>query len=113
MAKHIVVPETRPNGPAAAALLAGGIGAAALGVTTTLAAASTKVADAFKWSAPVGPLSGEAGVTLILYFISWGILHLIFHNKTTSFGWVTALSLILLAAGLLGTFPPFFQLFIR
>ncbi len=112
MAKQIVAPETCPNGPAAAALLAGSIGTAALGIATTLAAASPQVARAFRWSASVGPLSGKVGVTLILYLVSWGVLALIFWDKNVRFVWATALSLVLLAIGLLGTFPPFFQLFV-
>jgi hypothetical protein len=101
-----------PNGPVAAALLAGGIGCAAIGVTTTLAEASPAVATAFTWSAPVGPLSGKVGVGLIVYFVSWVVLHVIFRGKNVNFARITTAAMILLIIGLLGTFPPFFELFV-
>jgi len=100
-----------PNGPAAAALLAGGIGAAVLGIVTTLAAASEAVADLLRWSQAVGPLSGKVGVTIIVYLVSWAILYFAWRGKNVNFNTVATVSFILLAIGLLGTFPPFFDLF--
>jgi len=100
-----------PNGPAAAALLAGGIGAAVLGIVTTLSEASAGFASAMRWSAAVGPLSGKVGVTLILYLLSWVILHVAWRNKNVRFNQVATIAFILLAIGLLGTFPPIFGLF--
>jgi hypothetical protein len=100
-----------PNGPAAAALLAGGIGAAVLGIVTTLSAASEGVANALRWVSPVGPLSGKVGVTVILYLVSWAILHSAWRNKNVNFNQIATFAFLLLAVGLLGTFPPVFELF--
>jgi len=100
-----------PNGPAAAALLAGGIGAAVLGIATTLSDASEGIAGALRWSTAVGPLSGKVGVTVILYLVSWAILHGAWRRKNVSFTQVATIAFILLAIGLLGTFPPVFGLF--
>jgi hypothetical protein len=102
-----------PNGPVAAALLAGGIGAAALGVTTTLSESVPSIATAFNWHAPVGPLIGEVGVALIIYFVSWIVLHAILRSKNVNFARITTISIVLLIIGLLGTFPPFFELFAK
>ena len=100
-----------PNGPAAAALLAGGIGAAVLGIVTTLSEASEGIAGALRWSTAVGPLSGKVGVTIILYLLSWALLHFSWRGKDVNFRQIATIAFVLLAIGLLGTFPPFFELF--
>ena len=102
---------TLPNGPAAAALLAGGIGAAILGIVTTLSEASEGIATALRWSLAVGPLSGKVGVTVILYLLSWAILHFAWRGKNVNFNQIGTIAFILLGIGLLGTFPPVFELF--
>jgi hypothetical protein len=42
---------------------------------TTLAEASTRVADALKWSDDVGPLSGKTILAVAAYFVTWAVLH--------------------------------------
>jgi hypothetical protein len=96
----------------AAALLAGALGSAAIGIATVLAEASSQVADAFKWSPAVGSLSGNIGVGLIIYFASWIALHSVLRRKNVNFTRITIVAFVLLAIGLLGTFPPFFELFV-
>ena len=100
-----------PNGPVAAAFLAGGIGSAMLGLMTILVEASTGIKTFLTWSKPVGPLSGKVGMAVIVFFVSWGIAHVLFRGKNVNFTRITTIALILLAFGLLGTFPPFFLLF--
>lgn len=102
-----------PNGPVAAALLAGGAGAAMLGLATTLAEASAGVKNLLVWFNPVGPLSGKTGVAVITFFASWIVMHLIFRGKNVNFARATAVALTLLFIGLMGTFPPFFELFVK
>lgn len=53
------VPSALPDGPLAAALLAAGIGAFALGLFTTLAEASVGFRERLILNAGVGPLSGK------------------------------------------------------
>jgi hypothetical protein len=101
----------RPNGPAAAALLAGGIGAAVLGIATLLVEV---VGDAVKkpltWNNGVGALSGKSGVGIIAFLVSWVVLHYILKDKETKFGQIAVIALVGLALGLLFTFPPFWHL---
>jgi len=52
--------EDLPNGPVAAALIAGGLGAAAFGLLTTLSEACKPVNDALNWWKPAGALTGKA-----------------------------------------------------
>ncbi len=106
-----IAEDTRPNGPVAAAFLAAGIGAFMMGAMTTLSEASVNIANALKWSNPVGPLSGKVGVTLIVYFLSWLILHFVLRGKNVKLATFMTISLVLLVLGFLGTFPPFFDLF--
>lgn len=101
----------KPFGPVAAAFLASGIGAVVLGVLTTLAEASATIKDKLELNSRVGPLSGKTIVTLIVYFVSWAILHMTLRDKRPDvkkvFTWVA----ILVGIGLILTFPTFFQMF--
>ncbi len=103
----------RPNGPVAAALLAGGIGAAVLGVITILAESVASVGNALNWWNPAGTLTGVTGVAVIALFVSWIVLYFIFKDKETDFRRVAPVALALLLIGILGTFPPFFDLFVK
>lgn len=102
----------RPNGPVAAALLAGGIGAAILGIATLMNETAPKsgFSTSLVWSKAVGGLSGKAGMAIIAYFVSWIILYFIFRNKETKFGTIAAIALAGLIIGLIGTFPPVWHL---
>jgi hypothetical protein len=101
----------RPEGAISAAILATGVGATALGVVTVLAEASTTVKDALAWSTAVGPLSGKTAVAVIVWLLSWVVLHIVLRNRSTETGRTLTITLVLIALGVLGTFPPFFQLF--
>jgi len=62
------------NGPAAAALLAGGIGAVAYGIFIILAEGIKVVGNALNWYNPSGNLSGKTGMMIIVWLVTWGIL---------------------------------------
>jgi hypothetical protein len=101
----------KPFGPVAAALLAAGIGSFALGLMTTLAEASSSFSDALAWSKRVGALSGKTIVAVAVWLVAWAILHLLYRGKDPSHKVVYTITVLLVAAGLLLTFPVFFQLF--
>jgi hypothetical protein len=112
MATQTAVPETElPNGPVAAALLAGGIGATTLGLMTVLAEASVSIKNALNWWNPAGPLTGKTLTAVIVFAASWIGLHLAIGRKNVEFTRYAVIALVLLGLGLLGTFPPFFDLF--
>lgn len=100
-----------PNGPVAAAMVAGGIGAATIGLLTILAEASAGIKNALNWYNPVGPLMGKTLLGVIIYLVSWGVLHVLYRGKNVNFTRAAALGLALLGVGLITTFPPFFALF--
>jgi hypothetical protein len=100
-----------PNGPVAAALVAGGIGCAAIGLLTTLAEASVTIKDSLNWYNPVGPLTGKTLLGVIIFALAWGVLGFMYRGKNVNFARASALSFTLLAVALITTFPPFFELF--
>ena len=103
--------QDKPEGPIAAAIIAGGIGAAALGVFTTLAEASKSVKDWLQWSDAVGPLSGKVIMAVLVWLVSWAILHVVLRNRPYETRRALVVSLVLIGLGVIGTFPTFFQLF--
>lgn len=103
----------RPNGPVAAALLAGSIGIAALGVITILAESIAPVGTSLNWWNPAGNLVGETTLAVISMIVSWIVLHFVFKDKEIDFGRAAPVALTLLLIGILGTFPPFFDLFAK
>ena len=101
------------NGPVSAALLAGGIGSAAMGLITLIYEINDKSAFAksMTWSKAVGGLSGKSMWAIIIFFVSWAILHYVWKNKETNFARISSIAIALLFVGLLGTFPPVWNLF--
>ncbi|MBM4141546.1 MAG: hypothetical protein FJ242_08740 [Nitrospira sp.] len=99
------------NGPVAAAILSAGIGSMVLGLFTTLAEAIDSVKKALVFYNPVGPLSGKTTLAVITWLVSWIILGSLWKNKQVSFSGISAASVILIILGLIGTFPPFFEIF--
>ena len=108
---HHIEFQDKPEGPIAAAIIAGGIGAAALGVFTTLAEASTGVKNWLQWSDAVGPLSGKVLMALLVWLVAWAVLHLALRNKPYETRRALTIALVLIGLGVLGTFPLFFQAF--
>ena len=103
--------ERKPFGPVAAAFYAVGIGAVVLGAFTTLAEASESWKSRLEWSKSVGALSGKTIIAVVAWAVSWVILHIVYKQKDPepkAVFWVTA---VLIAIGLLLTFPTFFQAF--
>ncbi len=101
----------KPEGPIVAAILAGGIGSLALGVFTTLAEASTTIKEWLDWNSDVGPLSGKTVMAVIVWLVSWAILHAVYRNREAETRQALTIALVLIGLGVLGTFPTFFQLF--
>jgi hypothetical protein len=102
------------NGPAAAALLAAGLGSATLGLMIVLVEASPRgFKNWLNFYDPVGPLSGKTIVAVAVYAISWIILGMALRGRNVRLErWVTA-TFVLIAVGILLTFPPIYQLFTR
>ena len=109
--------QDKPNGPAAAVMLAVGIGAFILGLMVTAAEASADIKGFLDFSknyglgSGVGPLSGKVFLATGGFLVSWLILGLLWRGKEVNLRTVTIVSMVLLAIGFLLTFPPIFELF--
>jgi hypothetical protein len=101
----------RPSGPAAAVVVAAGLGCFVLGLLSVLAAASGWVSHALTVSERVGELSGLTFTAAFVFFAAWAILTVSWRGANPPLLRVAAGSFALIALGLLGTFPPFFNLF--
>lgn len=101
----------KPEGPIAAAIIAGGIGCAAVGFFTTLAEASTGAKDWLQWNDRVGPLSGKTIMAVIVWLASWAVLHVLYRDRPYETRKAFTIAVALIGVGVLGTFPTFFKLF--
>lgn len=99
--------EDIPNGRGAAAILAAGIGCAAVGVFAILRDAFPPVANALNFYKPSGPLSGVTTLAVVIWLVAWFILARRWHNVNVQLGKVNTAAFVLLAIGILLTFPPF------
>jgi hypothetical protein len=98
------------NGSGAAAILAAGIGAFALGVLAILADQMTSLKNTMIFYKPTGPLSGVTTTAILIWLVAWGILEWRWRNRTIAIRRTNAIALVLLCLGLLLTFPPFADL---
>ena len=103
--------EDKPEGPISAAIIAGGIGALTLGILTTLAEASETVSGWLDVSASVGPLSGKTLFSVLVWLVAWVVLHGAMKNTGHETRRAFGIAMILVALGVIGTLPTFFQLF--
>ncbi len=101
----------KPEGPIAAAVIASGVGVLALGVLTTLSEMSTTIKDLLNFYNPVGPLAGKTVGALVIWLASWALLHMVYRDKGFETRKTLTLALVLIALGVVGTFPIFFQAF--
>ena len=110
-AQATVSEQARPSGPAAAVLLAAGLGCFTLGFLSVLTAASGAVNDVLTVSDRVGDVSGLSVGATAVFFATWAGLTLAWRHENPRLMRIAAASACLIALGLLGTFPPFFNLF--
>jgi hypothetical protein len=101
----------KPEGPISAAVIAAGIGAFAMGLVTTLAEASTSFKDWLQWNDDVGPLSGKTILTVIAWLVAWAVLHMALRTRPYETRRALIIALVLIALGVIGTFPTYFEAF--
>ena len=59
----------------------------------------------------MGNLTGKTWVAILAWLISWAVLGHKWQDQSVNFGKIYNLTLVLVALGLLATFPPIFDLF--
>ncbi|HYC14672.1 MAG TPA: hypothetical protein VEC75_10495 [Stellaceae bacterium] len=95
-----------PNGSGAAAILAAGIGSAALGILAFAGDASDAIGKALNFYNPTGALSGVTTLAILAWIVSWLVLNMMWRRRDVGFGPVGGLAFLGLAVGFLLTFPP-------
>jgi hypothetical protein len=103
--------STLPTGPAAAAMIASGIGTLFIGLMTTGAVLSEGLKTFLNWWNPAGPLTGKTGIGILAWLISWVLLNTIWKNKDYELSKAFTITLVLIGLGLALTFPPVFEAF--
>lgn len=103
--------QDKPEGPVAAAVIASGVGILALGLLTTLSEMSTTIKDLLSFYDPVGSLAGKTVGAVTIWLASWVVLHMVYRDRGFETRKTMTLALILIALGVVGTFPIFFQAF--
>jgi hypothetical protein len=101
-------PVGRPNGAAWAAFLAAGIGTFAMGFFVILNVAGIFAAPAVY--GPSGGASGRATFAVVAWLIAWVVLHRRWRDRHVEPGRISTVTLILIALGILATFPPLWAL---
>jgi len=95
-----------PNGPGAAAILAAGVGCFSMGLVSVVADKVGPLARLLIFYRPTGPLSGVSTLSILVWLGAWGTLHHYWNGRNVELRrWVTV-SVVLLAVGILLTFPP-------
>ena len=99
-------PSDVPSGAGMAAILAAGIGCAALGVFTVLSVAFKNTSGLLNLYEPTGPLSGVTTYTLIVWLASWFVFAKRWNGLHMATARISGLAFLLLALGFALTFPP-------
>ena len=92
------------NGAAMAAILAAGIGAGAMAFFVILNEAGLFAAPALY--GPAGGVTGRTTFATLVWLVVWGVLHTRWRTREIAPGCVFGVTLVLIGAGVLGTFPP-------
>lgn len=96
------------NGAAMAAMLAAGIGAFAMGLFVILNEAGVFAAPTLY--GPAGGVTGRTTFATLVWLAAWALLHARWRAREIAPGRVFGLTLALIGAGILGTFPPLWAL---
>jgi hypothetical protein len=104
--------ESIPNGPGAAAILAAGIGCAVIGIAALATEMSASAKNVLNFYNPAGPLSGKTTVAIVIWLVAWLVLSRLWATKTVAMRQVNMAAFILLALGLVLTFPPVWGFFV-
>ena len=102
--------QSENNGSIVAAMLAAGIGCFVYGLLICLAEIKP-IGGILNLYDPVGPLSGKTIGAVVVWLIAWGILASKWKDQSLEFGKKYKVTLILVALGILGSFPVIFQAF--
>ncbi len=99
-----------PNGSAAAAILAAGIGSFLVALLAIVADQSANFKSFFNFYRPTGPLSGVTTTAITAWLISWWVLDWRWRSRTVALKPIVVVAFTLLVLSFLLTFPPLAEL---
>lgn len=103
--------STKAFGPAAGFLLAAGIGSLSLGIITLISEVNASFASSITYNNGVGPLSGKTIWAAAIYVVAAVVLPAVMWRRNPPASLVYWATGIMIAAGLVMTFPTVWQLF--
>jgi hypothetical protein len=109
--QHSVSAVAQRNGSGAAAILAAGIGSFMVAFFAIAADKNAAVKSLMTFYKPTGPLSGVTTSAIVIWLLCWVLLERRWRGREVGIGRISAAALVLLALGLLFTFPPIADLF--
>ncbi len=101
-----------PNGEAAAAMVAAGIGCLTMGILTVLEAAIAGLRTVLQFYPPAGSITGITSLMVIAWLVSWVALYRLWKSKQVNFTRMFVIALTCILLGIVGIFPPFVHLFV-
>ena len=101
--------EDGSNGAALASFLAAGIGAFAVGFFVIVSEAGLFAAPALY--GPAGGVSGRTTFAAVTWLIAWAVLHRRWKDRQLESNRVYTATLVLIALGVVLSFPPVWQMF--
>jgi hypothetical protein len=111
-AQNLVIQE-RSDVPFAAALIGAGSGAFALGVLTMVAEATGSGGNLYVLGMPITWLGTRTLLSTGTFFLAWFVLSRALRGREDVLTKATIVASVLFILGLLGTFPPLFELLSR
>lgn len=91
-----------------AAFLAAGVGAFAMGLVVL--ASEMGLFSPPTLYGPAGGVSGRTTLAVLVWLIAWAVLHSRWKDRDIAVGRTGSITLLLIAFGILATFPPFWAL---
>ena len=98
--------EARADSAVSAVFLAAGIASAVFGVLVIASEVSARWNTTLTLMPSIGPLSGEAVLSILVFAISWPALFAIFRVRAVTMNAAFIVSMILTAVGFILTYPP-------
>ena len=65
----------------------------------------------WEWGQGVGPLAGKTIIAVIVWLVTWAVLNRLWRDKEVDLKAFFYRGLAFGIVGVIGTFPPFFELF--
>ncbi len=114
-------PSPLTTGPAAAALISVGLGLLVLGISQALSGASTRFKDAMQalgnlWipgAQGIGPYSGKETIAVLVWLLSWIMLHALLRKREVSVVLAGIVALVLVGVATTILWPPVTHLLVK